>query len=624
MISIKKLRANYQLRFPFEKRLHDFIKSLPKDQQKTKMDLIKNSDGTTKEDWYRVINEAGLIKIIIYLKQNNTKFNFENLTQDELNYLVKVYKEKINKILETEKAKIAGLDIKNVDWSFIKIQPYDYQKEAVLFSEKAKQVIIGDEMGIGKTLTGITLASKLHLKTLVICPASLKLNWRNEIHKFSNEKSFIFKYKPKRKSTEVIYTKEESLFHIINYESLETYIKLNISHKCTFTDCGWIEMSTKKSYKECPSCKRQKSIRSRYNNLEFVKDKNGVELNPKDYRLIILDESHFLKESKTLRYKIVKNAFKDIEYKLLLSGTAIKNRPYEFFTSLNFIDPNEWKSAHEFGVKYCGGHQNNFGWQYDGATNLEELYKRISPYFLRRLKKDVLPFLPPKTYTNIPIELSDEEYREYKKIEKGVVDESNEGDNDATFLVRLQKMMQYTAKVKVLPAIEIIQNIIDGDEKVVVFFHHVAPAKLLYEHFKKNAVILTGENNMNERQDSVDKFMNNKDVKVFIGTIGAAGVGITLTSASIALFCEKDLVPGNILQAEDRIHRATTTSNKVQIISMVCQDTIDEDIESTLKEKQEIVSRVLDGRVIDKKVEKFEGSVLKDLIKVILNKKIIE
>ena len=98
MISIKKLRANYQLRFPFEKRLHDFIKSLPKDQQKTKMDLIKNSDGTTKEDWYRVINEAGLIKIIIYLKQNNTKFNFENLTQDELNYLVKVYKEKINKI----------------------------------------------------------------------------------------------------------------------------------------------------------------------------------------------------------------------------------------------------------------------------------------------------------------------------------------------------------------------------------------------------------------------------------------------------------------------------------------------------------------------------------------------
>lgn len=624
MVKIKKLRTNYELRFPYNKRLQDYIKSIPNDQQKTKMDVLQNPDGSTFQDWYRVVNEAGLIKIISFMKDNHEQFSFDNLSEEDLNHLRNIYKEKNPKrTTETVNSKTDGLDIGSVDWSFMKIQPYDYQKQAVLFFEKANgNAILADQPGLGKSNSALTYAVKNNYKALVVCPASLKLNWRNEIQKFSNEKAFIFKYKPKKKSGEIIVTKEESLFHIINYESLETYIELKFSHKCSFVDCGWEEINTKRKYKECPKCLRINSIKSRQNGLDFISDKEGIELIPKDYNLIILDESHYIKSNKTLRFLVVKKALSTIPKKLLLSGTAIKNRPIEFFTSLNLIDPQEFKNMHMFGLRYCAGYQNDFnGWDYSGASNLEELYQRISPYFIRRLKKDVLSYLPPKTYTNIPIELSNEEYREYKKIEKGIVDESEETDNEANYLARFQKLKQFTSHIKTERAIELIQNIIDSDEKIVIFTEYIAVVEKLYKHFEKYAVAFTGQHNMVDKQAAVDKFMNDNNCKVFIGTIGAAGVGITLTSASVSLFISSPFSPADKEQAEDRIHRITSTADKIQIITLVCNDTLDEDIEKMLIEKHEIVSKVLDGKVIDKKIDKIEGSIIKDLIKVILNKK---
>lgn len=624
MVLIKKLRTNYQLRFPFNQPLQDYIKTLPKDQQETKMDLLQNPDGSSFKDWYRVVNEAGLIKIIAFMKEASEKFQFENLSEDELNHLRAVYKEKNpKKVAETVKSKTSGIDIKSIDWSFMKIRPYDYQKEAVLFFEQTNgNAILGDQMGVGKSNSALTYAVKNKFKTLIVCPASLKLNWRNEIHKFSHEKAFVFKYKPKRKSKEVIYNKEESLFHIINYESLETYIGLQFSHKCTFTDCGWVETNDKKTYKECPSCGRVKAVKSRQHGMDFTADKKGIELNPKDYDLIVLDESHNLKNNKTRKFLVVKLALSTIKKKLLLSGTSIKNRTIEFFTTLNLIDPNEFKNMHYFAVRYANGHINDYGkWDYSGSSNLEELYKRISPYFLRRLKKDVLPSLPPKTYTNIPIELSDVEYREYKKLEENIVDKSEEDDSEVNFLSRFQKLKQYTSSIKAERGLEIIQDIIDSDEKVVVFTEYIATVDKIYGHFKDCAVRFTGENNMSEKQDAVDKFMNDKNCKVFVGTIMAAGVGITLTSASIALFLGAPWSYSDKEQAEDRIHRATTTADKVQIITIFCKDTIDEDVEKLLENKREIVSKVLDGKVLDRNVEDVEGSIVKDLIKNILNKK---
>ena len=621
MVSIKKLRTNYELRFDFNKKLHDFIKSMPKDHQQTKMDLIKNEDGTTKEDWYRIMNESGLIKTIKFMSDNKYKFDFENLDENGKAELRKKYKETIKKFKDTTKLKNDGIDISGLDFSFMKIQPYDYQKQAVVFFESAGNSILGDEPGVGKTLPPIAYGSKYKMKTLIICPASLKLNWKNEIHKFSNEKAFIFKYKPKKKSGEIANTKDESLFHIVNYESLETYMKFNVSHRCVNGNCGWEEVSRVKKHKKCPKCGAKGTIKSRNNELVFLEDKLGIALNPEDYGMIVCDEAHFLKEMKTHRTKLVKRAFIKTAKKILLTGTAIKNRPYEFFSLLNFIDPGEWKSAHNFGVRYCAGKETNFGWAYDGASNLDELFNRIQTYFLRRRKKDVLKFLPPKTYTNIPIELSDAEYREYKKIENNVIDEASPSDDEMTHLARIQKLRQFLSAIKLRHAEGMIKSILEAGNKVVVFSSFVKPSETIGETFGNQAVVFNGSKNMDEKQKAVEDFQNNKKVSVFAGTIGAAGVGITLTAAHIVLFIDLDYVPANMEQAEDRCHRASTTANNVQIIRLICQDTIDDDMETLLAEKSAVASQVLDGVENDKRVEKVDASIFKDIIGLILNKK---
>jgi SNF2 family DNA or RNA helicase len=626
MVEIKKLRSNYELRYSYLKRLTDFIKTLPKDQQKTKMDQVLNPDGSMFEDWYRVVSEAGMGKVLLYLNDNAIPFRFSNMTDIEVEQLMEVVRGNNQKLIETLKLKNESIDISKVDFSFMKVQPYDYQKQAVVFFDTCGgKAILGDSPGVGKTMSAIAFSAKNKLKTLVVTPASLKLNWKNEISRFTNEKSYIYKYKPKKNSNEIVHTKEESLFHIINYESLETYIKFSVSHKCSNVQCGWQEVNNVKKYLSCPSCRRDKVVKSRNADIVLMKDKNGVELNPADYDIVVCDEAHYIKNSQAGRTKLIKRTFRDIGKKLLLSGTAIKSRPYEFFSLLNFIDPNEWKNAHSFGVRYCAGFESKFGWNYDGASNLEELFERISPYFLRRLKKDVLSHLPPKTYTEIPIELNDQEWREYKKIERNIIDESSESDDDATHLSRILRLKQYTSHIKLQNSFELIQDIIDSDEKVVVFSQFVATTEAIAEKFGDKAVLFTGKRNMSEKQQAVDKFQNDENVRVFAGTIGAAGVGITLTRSSIVLFIDKPWTPSDLEQCEDRCHRASTTSDKVQIISLVVNDTIDVDIENLLKEKSQVTSKVLDGVAFDKEVYKVKGgapgSIFKDLVKVILNKK---
>jgi len=622
MVEIKKLRTNFQLRFPFNEDLQSFIKTLPNDQQTTKVDVLQNPNGTTREDWYRVVNDAALSKIIDYIKKNNLKFKFTNLSNEDVEKLKNEYIERNKRTELAPLNKKLDLDVSDMDFSFMKMQPYPYQKQAVKFFDVAGGIsILGDQPGVGKTLSLISYAIKNKFKTLIICPASLKLNWRNEIQKFTNEKCFIYKYKPKKNSGEILNTKEESLFHIINYESLETYLKFNVHHKCSLHHCKWEETNTKKKIKICPKCNVKGTVKSRANNLEFIKDKKGVELLPSDYELISLDEAHYIKNPSAGRTKVVKKAFQNSPKKILLTGTAIKNKPFEFFSLLNFIDPKEWKSAHSFGVKYCDGHETNFGWDYSGASNLDELYKRIAPYFLRRLKKDVLTFLPPKTFTQIPIELTDEEYREYKKIEEVVAGEMEDEDNDATHLARIQKLKQYTSKIKCLHAIEFAQDIIDGDEKVVLFTEYVATAEKIGEHFGRSAVVFTGKKSMSEKQEAIDKFMNDPKTKVFVGTIGAAGVGITLTVSSISIFVDQPYTPADREQAEDRIHRASSTADNIQIIRLYCQDTLDVDILELLEMKEKITSKVLDGIEIRNRVERLEGSIFRDLVALMLQKK---
>ncbi len=633
VVRIRKLRVNFELRYDYLKILSENIKKLPKEHYSVRKDSVIGMDGSPKDEWVRIISEAKMGEILSFLIDNKIRFVFENITEDVLTRLRNEYIERQRRIAEVLRLKAEQLDISGEDYSFMKIQPYEYQKKAIKFFEINNGLsILGDQPGVGKTCPAFAYAAKYKLKTLIICPASLKLMWRKEILKFTNEKAFVYKFKPKKKSKLVAYTKEESLFHITNYEAIDSYIKLEYHHKCSgdmlqpkggMGKCKWEQTDLVKQYKKCPVCENTGKVRSRVVSLVSFQDAFGQEIDPADYDLIIVDECHRMKELTTTWTKIIHKAFSCIPRKILLSGTVIKSRPTEFFSTLNFIMPEEWKNSHEFGVRYGAGYQDNFGWKYDGASNLEELFTRVSPYFLRRLKRDVLKELPPKTYLEIPIELDDKEYAEYQRLEKEIKKEIINGkeiEKKDSYLAKIHKLKMFTGRIKVKKIKELIEDIIESGEKVVIVSDYVELAKEIANQFEGISVLHTGEMSEIEKQTSVDKFQEDNNIKVFSGMILASGVGITLTAASKLIKLGFAWTPADEEQVEDRIHRASSTSDTIEIITPYCLETIDEDIMELLNDKSYIVTKTLDNKEFKKESTTVDESIFKDLLKRIQEK----
>jgi SWI/SNF-related matrix-associated actin-dependent regulator 1 of chromatin subfamily A len=620
-VLITKLKSNYKIEYNYRKNLSDFIKNFPKEHREIKMDAFLYPDGTKFEKWYRIVSKHYIGKVINFIKDNEIPFSFANLTKEEIEELRADFIKRQEALMNSLVLKSQDIDTSKVDFSFMKIEPYEYQKQASIFFDTCNgRALLGDQPGVGKTASAMTYAAWKKRKTLILCPANLRLNWRKEILGFTNEKAFVYKWKPTKKSKKINYSKEESMFHILGYDSLKSYIEIEMSHTCKNIFCGWKERNAKRRYKDktCPKCNTRASVNSRATqNLTFVPDKDGITINPNDYELIIMDEAHYIKNDSADRTKMVKKTFKEIPERLLLTGTAIKSRPYEFFSLLNFLYPEEFSNPHAFGVKYCAGEKNNFGWNYDGASNLDELFEKISPFFLRRLKKDVLKFLPPKTYSYIPIELSDAEEREYSKIYKGVAEEGKGDTDKINHLTRIQKLKHFTSIIKLKKSFEFIQDIIDGGEKVVVFSQYKDVSYALGEYFGDKCVVYNGDKSSNQKEEAVEAFMNDENVQVFAGTIGAAGVGITLTVSSICIFIDQPWTPSDREQAEDRVHRASSTSDNIQIIRLICENTIDEDIDELLNNKSNILSKVLDGKELENNTDRKEGSIFNELLEII-------
>lgn len=623
-VNIRKLKTNFELRYDYCKVLTEYIKTLPKEHRNVRVDNVIDIDGVEKNEWVRLIREVAMGQIISFLLDNNIPFVFQNVLEEDINKLRQEYLERQKRLGLILRLKAEQLVVDDAPFPFMKKQPYHYQKQAVKFFEINNGIsILGDQPGVGKTLSALTYAAKHKYKTLVICPASLKLNWRKEILEFTNEKAFIFKFKPKKKSKIIAYKKEESLFHVVNYESLETYLKIEYKHVCKgrrivpgkgTETCNTEIIDLNKKHKECPLCKSQNSFKSKIVGYKGFSDDFEQFIDPTEYDLIVIDEFHRIKEKKTGWTQIIKEAFRDvIPRKLLLSGTAIKSRPAEFFMGLNFLDPKTWNSQHDFGVRYCAGFEDTFGWKYDGASNLEELYERMSPVFLRRLKKDVLSHLPPKTYTNIPIELDSAESKEYNRLLEDCVKIIDGKEVKEGYLEKILKLKLYLAKCKLKRVIDFIQETVDSGEKVVIMSDFQEIAEAVHEHFKDVSVIHTGAMSDVTKQESVERFQNDKKVKVFSGMIIASGVGITLTAASKLIFMGFAWTPSDMEQAEDRIHRASTTHDNIQIVTPYAMETIEEDIMELLEEKAQIVGRVLDNKAIKKDIKNADESILKSL-----------
>jgi SWI/SNF-related matrix-associated actin-dependent regulator 1 of chromatin subfamily A len=484
------------------------------------------------------------------------------------------YRKALVKMGEDERIETRAIELKSATDSDIKIPNlklplYPYQKVGVeFFINNQGRAILADQMGTGKTATSLAyIVYKGSRRSLVICPASVKFAWKDEVEKWTTLRCRVV-----QSSDDKEVFKERADIFIINYDIVRKF---------------------------------KDSILSR------------------QWEVLICDEFHMIKNSQAQRTKSVKEIAKGIESCLLLSGTPLLNKPVELFNGLNLMDPRTWNNYSTYVYRYCGAKRTRYGLEVKGATNIEELQQRIQKYFLRRTKEQVLKDLPPKRFISIPVELEPSIAKEYSILEaslrqyllqvkkkKGVDVEKTLGSEH---LVKLGHMRQLTTRGKLATAEELIKNIVDSGEKVVVFSNYHEPLVELNRKFFSSSVLLTGQTKVEDRREMVEEFQQNKNIRIFFGGIKSAGVGITLTSGTVVVFIDYSWVPADHSQAIDRIHRIGQTAEAVTIYQLFARHTIDEMMKKLLEKKQVIFDRLIEGR----DGEALEGDVVSDLLAMV-------
>ena len=420
--------------------------------------------------------------------------------------------------------------------------PLEHQKEAIQKLVENKKFILADDMGLGKTTSTIIAALETGAKKmLIICPASLKINWQREIENYSDRTTSIIEGKKW----------DDSDFVIINYDIIKN----------------------------------------------FHDDKNKTEsiIVKSKFDLVIIDEAHYVQNSQAQRTKLINDIGKKVERVWLLTGTPITSRPINYFNLLSLIDSPVAQNWMAYVKRYCNGFQFQAGrrkiWNVSGASNLEELRDRTSPLVLRRLKENVLD-LPEKIITPVYLRLKSNEYEELMGEYYDWYDKSGESDSLTLQFTKLTKVRQVIAEEKTKATIELCENIIEQGKKVIVFTNFTKSLELILQHFGKNAVRLDGQMSQKERQSSVDRFQNEEDVKIFVGNIKAAGVGITLTAAEAVVMNDLSFLPSDHSQAEDRSYRYGQKNN-VLVYYPIFDNTVEGIIYDILKKKKNIFETIM-------------------------------
>ena len=384
-------------------------------------------------------------------------------------------------------------------------------------------------------------------KILIICPASLKINWEREIANYSDRSVFIAE--GKKFST-------EHDFVIVNYDILK--------------------------------------------NFHDPKDKENSLLVKSGFELVILDEAHMISNAQAQRTKIINNFVKDVKRVWLLTGTPMTSRPMNYYNLLNIIESPVAQNWMAYAIRYCQGYQFRAGnrkvWNVTGASNLEELRDRTSGQILRRLKEDVLD-LPDKIITPVYLRTTSKDYKDLMgEYYEWLENKKEESSSLSVQFSKLMKVRKVIANEKVKETIEFAQNIIDQGKKVIIFTNFTDTLQLIHNHFGKESVYLDGSCNKVQRQHAVDQFQENEKIKVFVGNLKAAGVGLTLTSAEAVIMNDLSFVPAEHAQAEDRAYRYGQKNN-VLVYYPIFENTIEGVIYDILNTKKKIIGTVMGDEV---------------------------
>ena len=440
--------------------------------------------------------------------------------------------------------------------------PLSHQKEAIEKLVGNDKYILADDMGLGKTTSTVIASLESDIeKVLIICPASLKINWQREIENYTDKEISIIEGKKW----------EPADYTIINYDILKNFHDPKHPEKSDILNYG--------------------------------------------FDLIVMDEAHYIQNVKANRTKIVNSIVKKVGRVWLLTGTPMTSRPMNYYNLLDLVDSPVADNWMAYAIRYCAGYQFSVGakkvWNVTGSSNLEELRDRTKPQVLRRLKEDILD-LPEKIITPVHLRLKS---KEYEKLMGEYYDWYNSSEDSNSLTIQFSKLMmvrQVIAEGKIKDTIELAQNIIDQGKKVIIFTNFTNTLNQIADHFGKSAVRLDGKMSKPQRQHSVDEFQNNEKITVFVGNLKAAGVGITLTAAEAVIMNDLSFVPSDHSQAEDRAYRYGQKFS-VSVYYPIFENTIEGVIYDILSKKKNIFETVMGDN-------EGKGDVMEEILSMISQK----
>ncbi len=467
-----------------------------------------------------------------------------------------------------------------------KTTPFQHQIDGFNYGLNNDRWLLGDEQGLGKTkqVIDIAVAKKLqkgYKHCLIICGVNgLKWNWVNEIHTHSNEEAHILGQRTKNGRT-VIGSTADKIADLDALKSISSYFIIT----------------------------NVESIRD-----EQIASKIAKYCDSKEIGIVAIDEIHKCKNPSSQQGKGILKI--KSECRIAMTGTPLMNNPLDLYIILKWLG-YEKHAFYSFKNHYCvmGGYG---GYEIIGYKNLNELQSQLDDVMLRRLKNDVLD-LPEKININEYVEMTPKQAQIYKEVTadiKANIDQIKMQNNPLAELIRMRQATGYTGilssivkeSAKLDRMEELVEEAVQNGKKVVIFSNWTQMTDAICERFNDvrthnyDYALITGQTNDADRQAIVNRFQNDDNTKVIIGTIGAMGTGLTLTAGTVEIFMDEPWNRANKEQAEDRCHRVGTTEN-ITIYTLICKDTIDERINELVEKKGALADALVDGKVVANKEE---------------------
>ncbi|HEY4208005.1 MAG TPA: DEAD/DEAH box helicase [Puia sp.] len=457
----------------------------------------------------------------------------------------------------------------------------EYQGDGIAYNLEHPRTLIGDQQGLGKTIQAIaSVIAQNAFPCLVICKSSLVLNWKTEIEDWTYQKVMVFKDKVKR-SWPVFFQTGFMQFGICSYDSLKKYFV--------------------QSLKEPPEGE------------EFMIKHILYRPEMALFKSVIVDESHYIKDEKVMRTKLTVGLCLKKEVRYLLSGTPVLNSPEELFPQLVALG-----LAHHFGTKqqFKALYGKNNPRQKEALPYLNYLLHKHGYY--RRLKSEVATDIPPKTRQVVLCQIDNREEYDFaennfrKFLEERLLMTGGQIDRAmrAEALVQMMKLREISGRGKLKEVQQWMDDLIDQDEKVIVFGHHKAITKALAEYRPDITVRMCGSADKETLNRRKQRFQTDPETKAIVCSLLADSEGHTLTAASNVGLIEFPWHFGKAEQAEDRAHRIGT-KYPVDIFYFLGEKTIDRKIYKLIMSKKDIHDLVtgtdeeVESKIVDNLINLF-------------------